>query len=160
MLHILRELIAHKGWANEAMLRAIRETPAAAADPELLALLHHILVANRFWYSACVGDAFRPEDASGPRQVVDGLIAAFALLQSQEEAWLAKATEDDMTRIFEDPRIPGGQCTIAHSLVQVCLHSQGHRAQVAMLLRRLGGTPPMTDFILWAAANESAGKRS
>jgi uncharacterized damage-inducible protein DinB len=34
-------------------------------------------------------------------------------------------------------------------LLQVCLHSQGHRAQAAKLLRALGGTPPMLDFILW-----------
>jgi uncharacterized damage-inducible protein DinB len=35
--------------------------------------------------------------------------------------------------------------------MQVCLHSHGHRAQAAKMLRRLGGEPPATDFILWLA---------
>jgi uncharacterized damage-inducible protein DinB len=40
---------------------------------------------------------------------------------------------------------------VAQAIVQVCMHSQGHRAQCAKMLRRLGGAPPMTDFILWLA---------
>ena len=35
------------------------------------------------------------------------------------------------------------------ALMQVVMHSEHHRAQVAMRLRALGGTPPVTDYIVW-----------
>ncbi len=42
MLEMLRDLVAHKGHANAALLTAIRQNPTAASDPELWELLHHI----------------------------------------------------------------------------------------------------------------------
>ena len=35
------------------------------------------------------------------------------------------------------------------------MHSHGHRAQIAKIYRRLGGVPPMTDFILWVATRRA-----
>jgi hypothetical protein len=46
MLEMLRDLIAHKGHANAALLTGIRQNPAAVSDSELWELLHHILLAN------------------------------------------------------------------------------------------------------------------
>ena len=74
MLQMLRDLVAHKGHANAALLNAIRKNPADFAS--------------------------RSKQAS--------------------------------------PR-----------LMQVCMHSHGRRAQCAKLLRRHGGVPPQSDFILW-----------
>jgi uncharacterized damage-inducible protein DinB len=34
-------------------------------------------------------------------------------------------------------------------MMQVVMHSQGHRSQCATRLRQLGGTPPAMDFVLW-----------
>ena len=39
--------------------------------------------------------------------------------------------------------------SVVQAMMQVCLHSHGHRAQCAVRLRLLGGTPPNMDFILW-----------
>jgi hypothetical protein len=66
--------------------------------------------------------------------------------------WLETATENDLARIVKDARIPNGQCSVAQALVQVCMHSHGHRAQCAKLLRQHSGIPPTTDFILWLAS--------
>ena len=49
MLEMLRDLVAHKGHANAALLTAVQQNPVATSDPELWELLHHILLANRFW---------------------------------------------------------------------------------------------------------------
>ena len=42
-----------------------------------------------------------------------------------------------------------GSFSVAQALMQVCLHSHGHRAQCSMRLRLLGGTPPAMDFVHW-----------
>jgi uncharacterized damage-inducible protein DinB len=154
MFSLLSDLIAHKNHANTILLDAIREHPDAGSDPEVLALLRHILVANRFWFQTCSGQPFVVEPAPEPDSL-EALTTEYRSLREQEEAWIAGATDDDLTRMLESQLIPGGRCSVAEGLAQVCLHSHGHRAQCAKLLRRLGATVPMTDFILWLANRSS-----
>lgn len=52
---MMRDLIAHKEHANTILLTATRQHPHASRITELLELLHHILVANRFWTMTCAG---------------------------------------------------------------------------------------------------------
>lgn len=149
MLEMLRDLIAHKGHANAALLRSVQAHGSAARDPEVWELLHHVLLANRFWLLAVLGAPFVVEDESREADSFGALVQRYARLQSQEQAWLAGATEGDLARTLTGPLVPGGSCSVGQALLQVCLHSHGHRAQCAKLLRRHGGTPPPTDFIVW-----------
>ena len=156
MLEMLRDLIAHKGHANAALLGAIRSNAAAAADPELRELLHHVLIANRFWLLAVLGRPFVLDEESQRAGSFDALVQRYRSSQEEEHAWLAAATEVDLARLLEHPQIPGGSCSVSQAWMQVCLHSHGHRAQCAKLLRRHGGVPPITDFILWLPARPAA----
>ena len=51
MLALLQDLVRHKAHANASLLRAVRNHEAAARDTEIRALLHHVILANRFWFS-------------------------------------------------------------------------------------------------------------
>ena len=155
MLPMMRDLVAHKEYANTAMLQAILAHPAAARDQEILALLHHILVSNRFWTLTCLGLPFDRAKETVVPATLEELIASYDATQREEHAWMADATESDLARMIDSPLIPGARCTVAQAVMQVCMHSQGHRSQCAKMLRRLGGTPPMTDFILWLASHGS-----
>jgi uncharacterized damage-inducible protein DinB len=156
LLETLRDLIAHKGHANAALLRGVQENEAAAADAAVLELLHHILLANRFWQLAVVGSPFVFAAESRPADSFAALVQRFARMQAEEQVWLDAATEADLARTLIDAQIPGGSCSIGQALVQVCLHSHGHRAQLAKLLRRHGATPPAADFILWLTTRPEA----
>jgi len=156
MREMLRDLVAHKGHANAALLNAIRENGTAVTDPELWELLHHILLANRFWLLAVLGLPFVYEDEARPSPSFDALIQRFGSTQAQETTWLETATEADLARILEDALIPNGRCSVSQAFMQVCMHSHGHRAQSAKLLRRHGGVPPPTDFILWLTSRPRA----
>jgi uncharacterized damage-inducible protein DinB len=149
MTTLLRDMVAHKGHANRLMLEAIAAHATAGEDAAILALLHHILVANRFWFLTSVGEPFVRERELLPPASFDALVEAYAALQAREEAWIGGLSQADLERLLETPHIPGGRCTVAEGITQVCLHSQGHRSQIAKMLRAQGGTPPMTDFILW-----------
>lgn len=153
---MLRDLVSHKGHANAAMLAAIRPCDAAATDGDVVALLHHILLANRFWLVTVLGQPFVLEEESRRSASFDDLVARYARLQAAEEAWLASAAGPELQRHLDHPQIPGGGCSVAQAYLQVCLHSHGHRAQLAKLLRTHGGTPPATDFILWLATRPAA----
>ncbi|MGH7488828.1 MAG: DinB family protein [bacterium] len=156
MLEMLRDLVAHKGHANAALLNAIRQNGTAASDPELWELLHHVLLANRFWLLTVLGLPFVHEDEARSSPSFDALVRRYASSQAQETTWLETATEGDLERILEDSLIPNGQCSVAQAFMQVCLHSHGHRAQCAKLLRRHGGAPPPMDFILWLTSRPTA----
>lgn len=151
MLAMLRDLVAHKGHANAALLHAIGQNGPAASDPELWDLLHHILLANRFWLLIVLGLPFVHEDEARPSPSFDALIQRYGSTQAEEAAWLDAAMEHDLARVLEDARIPSGKCSVSQAFMQVCLHSHGHRAQCAKRLRRHGSVPPSTDFILWLA---------
>src|SRR5262245_55168623 len=156
MLEMLRDLVGHKGHANAALLNAVRQNATAASDPELWELLHHILLPNRFWLLTVLGLPFDRDGEARPSSSFDELIQRYAATETQEMAWLDTATEADLARILEDALIPNGTCSVAQAFVQVCMHSHGHRAQCAKLLRRLGGVPPPMDFILWVASRARA----
>jgi uncharacterized damage-inducible protein DinB len=145
----LHDLIAHKGYADAGMLNAIRQHRAASEDARLRTLLHHVLVSNRFWLLSIVGEPFVADVEMHVPESLDVLIAGFRATHERETAWVATATDDQLAQMLESVLIPGGRCVVSDALVQVCLHSQGHRAQCATMLRVLGGTPPATDFILW-----------
>ena len=149
MLVMLRDLIAHNGHANAVLLAAVRQEPAATADSDLVALLHHVLLANRFWLTAVLGTPFDLEQESRPSATFDELVRRYVSTHDQQTAWVATATDADVARVLEHAHIPGGRCSVAQAFVQVCMHSHGHRAQGAKVLRRHGGTPPVLDFIAW-----------
>lgn len=154
MAALLRDLVAHKGHANRLMLDAIAQHGPSRDDGAIVALLHHILVANRFWFLTSVGEPFHREREMQPPASFDALVNDYAALQRREEAWVTSLSDADLARVLETPHIPGGSCTVAQGIAQVCLHSQGHRSQIAKMFRALGGTPPMTDFILWVTARQ------
>jgi uncharacterized damage-inducible protein DinB len=156
MLEMLRDLIGHKGHANAAMVSAIAQHQSAAPDLELWRLLHHILLANRFWLVSILGRPFDLEHESRPPTSLDALIEQYVGTHAQEAEWLAGATEADLERVLTNPLVPGGACSVLQALMQVCLHSHGHRAQCAMRLRQHGGTPPATDFIVWLTTRPAA----
>jgi hypothetical protein len=158
MLEMLRDLVAHKGHANAALLNAIRQNDAAAGDPEIWDLHHHILLANRFWLLAVLGLPFVHEDEARRSASFDALVQRYGSTQALEGAWFENATEGDLAQMLEGALIPNGRCSIAQAFVQVCLHSHGHRTECAKLLRRHGSVPPTTDFILWLASRPRPGE--
>ena len=131
------------------MLMAIQRHEAASNDDELRKLLHHILVAHRFWIHLCQGLPFSVEAENIVPATLEEIIERFRATQMQELVWLDQLKASDLARVLESPYFPGRQVTVGEALTQVCLHSQGHRAQCATRLRTLGGEPPATDYILW-----------
>jgi uncharacterized damage-inducible protein DinB len=149
MLGMLRDLVQHKAWASAALFTAIRKSDTASGDDALRALLHHIILANRFWLFSCLDRPFAVEQESRMPGQLAGIVDLFRETHDLEAEWMSAAGESDLSRRLEGPLIPGGSCSIAQACMQVCLHSQGHRSQCASRLRSLGGQPPVTDFIVW-----------
>jgi len=146
---MLKDLILHKGYANASLIKAIRQHEPAAQDPELTKLLHHIILANRYWLFLILGLPFAAEEQSRIPESLEAIAALYRETHAQEVEWLSQVQEHDLARILQTPFIPDLVCSVAQAMMQVCLHSQGHRVQCATRFRSLGGEPPTLDFILW-----------
>jgi uncharacterized damage-inducible protein DinB len=156
MLDLLHDLVRHKGYANAALLRSVRGHEKAAEDNELRNLLHHIILANRFWLSLILGRAFVLEVESRTPDSIEDVAAQYKETHAQELEWISKLQGEDLDRRLETPFLPGRTFSVAQAVTQVCMHSHGHRAQCAVMLRQLGGTPPPMDFITWLAERPAA----
>jgi uncharacterized damage-inducible protein DinB len=149
MLALLQDLIRHKAYANAALLKAVHDHEAAARDTEIRALLHHVILANRFWYSLMRGVSFQPEHESRVPDSLGKVAELYRDTHAQELDWITGIQEADLMRTIETPFIPGQSFSVAQAILQVCMHSHGHRAQCATRLRQFGGIPPPMDFVMW-----------
>jgi len=156
MLSLLQDLVRQKAFANASLLRAVRHHPAAAQDDELRKLLHHIILANRFWLALILGLPFSHEEESRIPESLEAIAEQYRETHALELEWISGAQEADLARMLETPFIPGRSFSVAQALTQVCLHSHGHRAQCSMRLRMLGGTPPAMDFLHWLGERPTA----
>ena len=112
-------------------------------------MLHHILLANRYWLTLSLGLPFALEEESRVPESLDAIAAQYRDTYTQEIEWVSTLGESDLARRLESPFFQGHSYSVAEGLMQVCMHSHGHRAQSSIRLRMLGGTPPSMDFILW-----------
>jgi uncharacterized damage-inducible protein DinB len=146
---MIEDLLRHKWHANAAYLSAVCENEAARQDEEVRKLLHHILTANRFWLFLVLGREFDRERETRVPDGLNSLAASYRETMALELEWVSRCNDAELHRQLVTPRFPGQIFTVEQVLMQVCLHSHGHRAQLAGKLRSLGGTPPATDFVLW-----------
>jgi len=149
MLARLQDLVHHKNYADAALLRAIAEHERACVDIDLRHLLHHIILANRFWASLYVGHHFDVEIESKVPESLQAVAILYRETHELETSWVSGLQNPDLDRLVVTSFIPDQSFSVAQGLMQVCLHSHGHRAQCAKKLRALGGTPPPTDFVVW-----------
>jgi uncharacterized damage-inducible protein DinB len=156
MLTTIDQLIRHKWWANSRFLKATEQFPPAAVDQELRRLLHHILVANRYWLLLTLGQPFIDEVEQRLPPSHGAIIAQFAETEQLEMNWLTGVKPSDLERQLQPRALPEITITVAQAMLQASLHSHGHRSQCATRIRALGGTPPSTDFVLWVREQPAA----
>lgn len=155
MLKMIDQLIRHKWWANSNLLGVIEQHAHAEEDEELRKLLHHILVANRYWLLLTLNRPFIDEEEKQIPKSHKLVIESFATTEKLETSWLSAVTLSELERRIQPPALPNTTITVADAMLQVSLHSHGHRAQCASRLRAIGVTPPPMDYVLWVG-NQSA----
>jgi uncharacterized damage-inducible protein DinB len=156
MLAMLQNLVRHKGYADASLLKAIRQNDRAAQDDDLRRLLHHIILANRFWLMQSLNRPFALEEESRVPKSLEAVAGRYRETHIDELLWVSNLEETDLDRKLVSPYIPGGSCSVAEGVMQICMHSHGHRSQCATRLRQLGATPPVLDFILWLKDRSAA----
>jgi uncharacterized damage-inducible protein DinB len=149
MLEMIRALYHHMAWADAQVLGAVAAYPAASEDEELRRMLHHIVVVQRFFLSQLQPRAFDYEKEKLAPATQDGMARLFRETHADELAYIDSVGADALLPVMETGHFATIRPTVGEMMMQVVMHSQHHRGQVASRLRELGGAPPTVDFILW-----------
>jgi uncharacterized damage-inducible protein DinB len=152
MLPMIRDLFAHQAWADAQMWHYFGATPAAHSDKKVLELLGHIHAVQRFFLSAVQGEPLTREELTKELSLAD-LRDSYRAYHVQADRFLPKMRDSHLKDRITVPWFPDFQPTVSEALTQVFMHTQHHRAQIAMLLRQLGGDPKPVDYIVWASKN-------
>lgn len=159
MLDLLRDLYAHQAWADAEVWRAIEASPTAASDQDIRSRLHHLHETQHAFLQIWRGVPIKIPEQDSFASLAD--VKAWGrsyhrsvrtLLQRLHPPRLLSKLDVPWFKRF--PKQP----TVGESMHQVVMHSMHHRGQTAARLRSLGGSPPMTDFILWVCTGRPAAK--
>jgi len=145
----LQRLFDHLDWAHQAVLDSLGRMPEPPA--EALRLLTHLLAAERIWLARIRGDggppavwpeALRLDECA--RWQAENAAGYRALLASLDDAGLAAPVA------YRTSRGEPFETRLEDILLHVALHGSHHRGQIAALVKRAGGAPAVTDFIVFA----------
>jgi uncharacterized damage-inducible protein DinB len=155
----LRDLARHLGWADAALWTAVLASDAARGDETIRLWLHHVHTVQHAFLRSWRGEP-RPFElpelaafadptaiARWGREAHAGIGAFLQAAGAEELARELRLPWAEGLELARDRRIE--HPSLAHTAVQVAMHSAHHRGQVAVRLRELGGEPPLIDFIAW-----------
>jgi len=148
MSALLKDLLGHQAWADAMFFHAWGKS-AVRDDLDLRTRTGHLVDVQEAFLAILQGGVPALEDRPLPDfEALKGRCwaghAAFqSLIHSLDEAALA--------RTIRVPWFPDPPClvTVAEALVQVCMHTQHHRAQNMTCLKALGAAPKNVDYIIW-----------
>jgi uncharacterized damage-inducible protein DinB len=148
-----RRLLQHAEWANAHVVAAIEEQDVA---DDIIELFAHVLGAEEVWLSRLEGR--KAGLAVWPALSKTDLGAAAAANAERYSVDMDSLTPDDMAREVAYTNSAGQafRTAIGDILTHVVMHGSYHRGQVALRIRRDGGTPAATDFIAFVRGSPAA----
>jgi uncharacterized damage-inducible protein DinB len=148
MTGLLKDLLGHQVWADAMFFHAWGKS-ACREDLELRTRTGHLVDVQEGFLGILKGDAGVPE--ARPLQDFEALKRR---CRANHEALGALGRGLDtaaLARIVRVPWFPDPPClvSVAEALLQICLHTQHHRAQNMTRLKALGAEPKNVDYIIW-----------
>ena len=128
------------------------EQRTSLAYQKAIDLFAHLAAARLIWLQRF---GVREQSSKDFFPVGSTLENLASLISDMHEAWteyLVTLDEAELSRYFEYQSLDGGRfrSTIDDILTQLFGHSWYHRGQIAALIKSIGGTPAITDFVYWS----------
>ncbi|MCB9845033.1 MAG: DinB family protein [Phycisphaeraceae bacterium] len=140
--------------ADARVLRSLDSVPESgrtlAEFGRAVDLFAHIQAARHVWLSR-VHPELRPPDTVFPAGA--SLSAARSMAEQQRQAWaphVAALSDARLRQSVDYTSLDGGKWTsrLEEILTHLIMHGCYHRGQIAMLVKRAGGEPAITDWIV------------
>ena len=147
---MLLRVFDHNEWADQRVVRALREADAPPQDA--LDLFAHVIGAEIIWL-----DRIQARPQSSPVWP-EADLEAIARTIPELHARFREVLQGDVSRDVAYTNSAGLNfvTSVRDILTHVALHGAYHRGQIALLLRRAGQTPAPTDFIAFVRGAPAA----
>lgn len=145
----LQRMYRYVSWADRKSIEALRAGPMPAVA-ESLPLVAHVLAAEHVWLSR-----LEQRDPRLPVWPTLSLVDCEQLAAENEagyRSFLETLSENQLADVRQYKNAAGQEFAtpVIDILLQVFSHGGYHRGQIAKIIARHGGTPPSTDFIVFA----------
>lgn len=146
MKEFFYKLFTYDEWAIGRSLSSLRES----VNPEAQLMLSHILSAENIWMTR-----LRGQDSSGIPVFEEFSWEECARLSEELHheylTYIDSLTESGLDTLvsYKNTKGEAFQTSVKDILTHVGLHGVYHRGQVALLVRREGGTAAPTDYIIF-----------
>lgn len=163
-LETMRVLYRYNDWANEQLLLVAGQVSDGRLDQpfdmglgSLRATLMHIIIAEDTFLRRSQGEVEAKWGDESERAIVAQMNERLADTRRRREAFFATLKDSELPskRVYRDSFGSLYATTLGDLIVQVCMHSMHHRAQVVNMLRRVGGRAPELDYIYWMRVLET-----
>ncbi len=144
-----KKLFEFDFWANEKELHTLGDMESP--DREAIKKISHVLLAKKLWLSRLTPEVPAP-DMSCPLSIPECLSLNHEI-REKTNGYLSKITEEQISGKVAYKNLKGvpQETVLADILTQLVTHGTYHRGQIAMLIKKSGGTPPETDYVRFAA---------
>lgn len=151
MMEHIHRLYGHMFWASDRLITLLEGLDVdVEAGREIARLFAHLAAAERVWLLRVTGG-----DASTvpiwPDWSLGDAVGVVRENRAGYQRLLEGVTEDELSRVVE---YRNSQGTAFHTelgdiLLHVAMHGGYHRGQIAAAVRRGGGEPVNTDYIMY-----------
>jgi uncharacterized damage-inducible protein DinB len=147
-------LFDYHNWCNGRVLESL--TTLDGTDDEPRKLFAHILGSVRMWRTRLTGG-----DESSLSVWPDLTFEECLVMQAEEELhWRTylqnlDATELERNIAYRTAKGDDHINRVEEILFQVFNHATYHRSQIALLVRKRGGTPAVTDYIVFSWSQQA-----
>jgi uncharacterized damage-inducible protein DinB len=154
----LLDLIQYNRWANHRILDAVAQLSSeeftrnlGSSFTSIRDTLVHILWAEWLWLERWQGNS--PQESFDPAQfpTVEPIRRRWVSIETEQTSFLEELVPGSERRrlSYINSRNEKWEYSLAQMVQQVTVHSAYHRGQVTTMLRQLGRTPPMTDYLVY-----------
>jgi uncharacterized damage-inducible protein DinB len=155
----IRRLFRYTEWANAKVIAAARTLAPEqqhktinSSFTSVVATLAHITLAEWVWLRRWKGESPTAQPVWADGASLADVERELTLVENERHEFLETLSDQDLTRAVDYRSLKGDPFTqfLGDLFVHVVNHSTYHRGQVVTLIRQCGGTPPSTDFLLFA----------
>ncbi len=155
MKPILEVLMRHTGWANS---RTAESLHALALRPQgAVNIFAHIIAAEQIYLRRMNSEDPFPQDF-WPKLSLDEATALVEKTSSALENFVAHRSAEELRKEIHYRNSKGHkfETPLDQMLLQVSLHGEHHRGQIAIIVRENGGVPAVTDLITFVREESPA----
>jgi uncharacterized damage-inducible protein DinB len=150
-----RRLFSFERDAHQRTLASLIAAESSHRDhPDLrkaVDLAAHIATCRIMWLSRMTGSVPLPATLFPEGTPLAEIVEAFERMHAIWSRYLDELADAELERRFEYTTYTGERFadSVHNVLTQLFSHSSYHRGQIALLLRRIGAEPALTDFVFW-----------